>query len=127
MPGAVTLMKNAMRVTINVISEGGRKWVNVTSVNPFGLRSSAWVGRKPTSRAPHRHKKGLQRQMARMLAMAQQHPIEGAVPRVVVHFAKAVTREVHDALVAMGCEVEGKVLEPPYPWQPERKKLFGLF
>ncbi len=90
-------------VQINIVSDNGLKWINVMNTNWFGLGSSAWTGRKK--------KQGLRRQAAKILKAANQHTVDGRVPGVIFTFQKVVSREVADALIAMGAEVEGRIVE----------------
>ncbi len=91
-------------VQINIVSDYGMKWINIMNTNWFSLNSSAWLGR--TSR----RKQGLKRQAEKIMRAAQQNPVNGTAPRVIFRFPKVVSREVAEALIAMGAEVEGTVV-----------------
>ena len=101
----------AKAVEVNIVADCGRRWANVTTVKPFGLKSSAWLGRPNAKTGRHCRKQGLKHQTEKMLRAAEQHPINGEVPRVQVIFRCGVTREVADALMAMGAEVVGDEVE----------------
>ncbi len=101
-------------VQINIVADYGRQWINVTTVKPFGLESSAWKGRAG-SKSRHRRKQGLKRQTEKMLRAARVNTVWCEPPRVIVRFTRGVSRPIAEALRAMGAEVEGDIIEPPPP------------
>jgi len=91
-------------VDVDVVSNGGRRWVEVKNTRPFGLESSDWLGN------PSAGQQGLRTQAAELLRAASQNPLGGPggpTPEVVVQFPRGVTPEVAAALEAMGVGVEG--------------------
>ncbi len=63
---------------------------------PFGVEDDVWT-------IPGI---GLRAQVRDLLAVAEQHPVAGQPPQVVVVFWKGVSQVVRDALTAMGAQVE---------------------
>ncbi|MFZ4471017.1 MAG: hypothetical protein ACOYOZ_17265, partial [Pirellula sp.] len=86
-------------VEVDVVADNGKRWIDVKRVEPFGLESSDWVG------GPG--KQGLKVQSQELLRAANQNPVNGAPPRIVIDFPRGVSSEVAAALRAMGIEVRG--------------------
>ena len=92
------------RITdVDVVADNGKTWIDNKSVKPFGLESSNWKG--------HGDKQGLKKQAEKLLKTAQQNPVEGVPPKVVIEFPEGVTREVAQELQKMGVEVRGTIVD----------------
>ena len=92
------------RITdVDVVANNGKTWIDNKSVKPFGLESSNWKG--------HGDKQGLKKQAEKLLKTAQQNPVEGVPPKVVIEFPEGVTREVAQELQKMGVEVRGTIVD----------------
>jgi hypothetical protein len=90
-------------VQVTVVASYGRTWIKLVHKKPFGLTSSGWLGAG--------RRRGLAALAGRLVRAAQQHPIDGQAPVVVVRFSRAASREVAAALQGMGIQVEGQVLD----------------
>ncbi len=81
---------------IPIVRTAGQVWTIATLLYPFKLDSPEWRDEQ----------EGLQTRVQRLLAAAQQHPVGGEPPRVVVFFWRGVSPEVRAALLALGVRVE---------------------
>ncbi len=98
---------NGEATEVDVVSREGRQWNEVKNKGPFGLESSDWTDPK--------HGLDVQSKRLNNVAADPANAVEGAPPKVVVHFPRGVTPEVKAALEARGIEVRGPVVEPPPP------------
>ncbi|XP_065188809.1 UPF0415 protein C7orf25 homolog [Sycon ciliatum] len=91
-------------VVADVIVEGGRAWIKVVARNPLSLHRTCQGGSRG-----HRNHKSVLVQAQDMLSAAQQNPKDYSAPRVVILFAKGVTKPVKDELQKLGVTVCGRV------------------
>ena len=90
-------------VDIDVVADNGNTWIDNKNVKPFGLESSTWKGKKDQD--------GLKKQAEKQLLSAQQNPVDGVPPKVVIEFPQGVSREVAQELQNMGVEVRGAIVD----------------
>ena len=91
------------KVDVDVVADNGRTWIDNKSVKPFGLESNNWKGKGK--------KDGLKKQAEKQLRSAQQNPVNGVPPKVVIDFPDGVSREVAQELQKMGVEVRGNIVD----------------
>ena len=95
------------KVDVDVVADNGKTWIDNKNVKPFGLESSTWKGEIKDNV----EKGGLKKQAERQLRAAQQNPVDGVPPKVVIEFPQGVTREVVEELQKMGVEVRGNIVD----------------
>ena len=88
-----TLDGKPKAVDVDVVADNGRRWVESKSVEPFGKQSSTWTK--------------MNDQIIKLLRAADQNPVDGQPPQVVVRFSKGVSWQVANALEQLGVEVIG--------------------
>jgi hypothetical protein len=79
-----------------IVAKDGAEWVMPVNRGLFGVEDDVWT-------IPGI---GLHARVRDLLAVAEQHPVAGQPPQVVVVFWKGVSQMVRDALTAMGTQVE---------------------
>jgi Family of unknown function (DUF5614) len=80
-------------ISIDVIADGGRAWIEVKAVNSFGLGSSTWIE--------------MEKQAKRMVGLATHYRVGGQPVSVVWEFSRGVSAAVAGELQAMGIRVRG--------------------
>ncbi len=84
------------QIQVSVVTNGGRTWVLPTLLYPFTLNEKAW----------NDEQEGLEIRVLYLLEAAEHYARGGEKPRLFVYFWRDVSQEVHDALRAMGVDVE---------------------
>jgi hypothetical protein len=92
-------------IDADIVANNGNTWIDVKRVRPFGLESKDWLG--GASEKPP----GVRVQAQRMLQAAPQNPNNGVIPKIAFEFPLGVSREVAEALQAMGVEVRGTIID----------------
>ncbi len=95
------------QVEVDRVVDDGKTWVDEKNVKPFGLESNNWTGKEG--------KQGLKVQVEEMVRSAQQNPVNGTPPKVVIQFPQGVSPEVADAVRKLGAEPRGDVMKPDVP------------
>jgi hypothetical protein len=103
---------------VDVVADGGKTWIDVKAVEPFGVESSNWKG-KPGA-GGGKAKKGLKAQAEDLCEAAKNNPIDGTPPKVVYDFPIGVSEAVAKALKAIARE-KGVTLEVRGPVIPDTK------
>jgi hypothetical protein len=105
------------KLDIDVVADGGRRWIEVKNREPFGTGKSEdgqpsggsdWNGGSG--------ERGLKKQVELMQEAARLHPLpDGTIPQVEVNFPRGVSPDVHKALTDMGVRVTGEIkpVRPP--------------
>lgn len=93
-------------IEVPIIRERGRVWITATLLYPYELRELTYekvhlaLGRVKSEREK------LRERVRRLLETAQQHPIEGKPPRLLVFFWRGVTDEMCAELNSLNVDVE---------------------
>lgn len=103
---------------VDILADNGRTWIDVKSVEPFGVESSTWKGKPGTGGG--KAKKGLRAMAEDLCEAAKNNPVDGQVPKVVYDFQLGVSEAVAKALKAIG-GAKGVKLEVRGPVLPDTK------
>ena len=103
----MTLDRIPRKVDVDIVADNGKTWIDNKNVKPFSLESSTWKGEIKDGA----EKGGLKRQAERLLRSAQQNPVDGVAPKVVIEFPQGVSREVAEELQKMRVEVRGDIVD----------------
>lgn len=83
-------------LVVPIIADNGQEWLLVSNHDPFAIKDTTWTG-VAEDLAP---------QVRDLLAAAQQHPVAGQPPRVVVFCWKGIADDLRATLEAMGAQIE---------------------